>query len=414
MAVQMPLPDTERKPDPTGLPSKRSEKKIMPKPRSRENQGLPLRWRHTHGAYYYNVPPGLEHLWDNKKLFRLGSKLHEAYQAWAKRLGEQANVRTIGDLLDRYAQEVIPTKSPASQASNQNQLKKIREVFGSMPLLPFRPQLVYQYIDARSKKKKDPETGKVTGGKIAAHREIEVLSHAYTKAVEWGYIDKHPFKGEVRLQGEQPRQRYVEDWEVEEILSLTPKRNAGSVRMIQAYVRLKLLTGMAQGDLLRLRLDENIREDGIHNQRHKTKKSMEKWTIYAWSDELREAVQQSLETRPKDSPYLFCNREGRGYVNEDQGRASGWKSMWQRFMDRVLEETKVTEPFTEHDLRAKVGSDASSLEHARSLLAHADTKTTQRVYRRKAEVVEPIRRRPAGAEDSPTKAIDVDLDRREA
>jgi hypothetical protein len=60
-----------------------------------------------------------------------------------------------------------------------------------MPLLPFRPQLVYQYVDARSKKKKDPETGKVTGGKIAAHREIELLSHAYTKAVEWGYIDRH-------------------------------------------------------------------------------------------------------------------------------------------------------------------------------------------------------------------------------
>lgn len=363
----------------------------MPKPRSSQNRGLPVRWRHTHGAYYYSVPPGLEPMWDEKKLFRLGSKLHEAYQVWAARLGVQANIKTIGDLLDRYALEVVPKKAAATRISNQNQLIKIRQVFGSMSLLVFRPQLVYQYVDARSRKKKDPLTGKVTGGKIAAHREIEVLSHAYTKAVEWGYIDKHPFKGEVRLEGEAPRKRYVDDWEVIEALSLKPKRRAGSVLMIQAYLRLKLLTGMAQGDLLRLRMDENIKEDGLHNERHKTKDSTGKRTIYKWTVELREAVKMALDARPKTSLFLFCNRKGEGYVNDELGRASGWKSIWQRYMERVLEETDVKEPFTEHDLRAKVASDAETLEHARGLLAHADSRTTSRVYRRKAEIVEPLK-----------------------
>jgi integrase len=65
--------------------------------------------------------------------------------------------------------------------------------------------------------------------------------------------------------------------------------------------------------------------------------------------------------------------------------------MWQRFMLRVLKETAVSERFTEHDIRAKAGSDAESLERARQLLAHADTKMTQRVYRRKPEVVRPLR-----------------------
>ena len=32
--------------------------------------------------------------------------------------------------------------------------------------------------------------------------------------------------------------------------------------------------------------------------------------------------------------------------------------------------------FTEHDLRAKVASDADSLQHAIELLAHADSRTT--------------------------------------
>ena len=363
----------------------------MPRKRSKENQGLPARWRLAHGAYYYRVPPGLEHLWDSKKMFPLGRKLDQAYKTWADRISRSDNIKTIGQLLDRYALEIIPTKAAASRASNTNQLNMLRKVFGDHPLLPFAPKLVYQYVDKRSVKKKDPITGKVTGGKIAAHREIELLSHAYTKAVEWGFIDRHPFKLEVRLQGEPSRDRYVEDWEVIECLSLSNVRKRGSVLMIQAYLRIKLLTGMAQGDLLRLQ-ERHLKDDGIHNQRHKTASSTGKRTIYEWSPELRAAVKMAQEARPMHiCPWLFCNRYGEGYVNEETGQAPGWKSMWQRFQQRVLKETKVKEHFTEHDLRAKVASDAGSLEHARSLLAHADSRTTDRIYRRKAERVSPLR-----------------------
>jgi integrase len=65
--------------------------------------------------------------------------------------------------------------------------------------------------------------------------------------------------------------------------------------------------------------------------------------------------------------------------------------MWQRFMTRVLKETKVREKSTEYDLRAKYASDAQSLEHARSLLVHADSRITERVYRGKTEHVCRIR-----------------------
>jgi integrase len=65
--------------------------------------------------------------------------------------------------------------------------------------------------------------------------------------------------------------------------------------------------------------------------------------------------------------------------------------MWGRFMERVLAETKVTERFTEHDLRAKCASDAGTLEHARALLSHADDRMTKRAYRRAPERVRPLR-----------------------
>lgn len=359
----------------------------MPRKRLKQNQALPSRWRHTHGAYYYQVPLGQEALWDNKKTFRLGSTLPEAYKEWAARLTTHTKAKTINDLLDRYALEVIPTKAAASQQSNLNQLPMLRKEFGQHTLLPFPPKLVYQYVDKRSVKQTDETTGRTTGGRIAAHREVELLSHAYTKAVEWGYIDKHPFKSEVRLKGEKPRDRYIEDWEVTEMLSLASNRSSGSVSLIQAYIRLKLLTGMAQGDILRL-TEDNLKEDGIHVLRHKTKA---KRTIYQWTPELRQAIDMLKKFRPVQSHNLLCTREGYSYIDTETGKASGWKSMWQRFVKRVLKETKVKQPFTEHDLRAKVASDAKSLDHARSLLSHADSSTTNRIYRRKAEVVKPLR-----------------------
>lgn len=347
----------------------------MPKSRLSENKGLPARWQFNHGAYYYRVPPGFENAWDGKKRFMLGRNLADAYKVYAERVGAKDKANTIGELLDRYVLEVVPRKAAKTQTENFRAIRKLTSVFGKVGLTAIRPQDIYRFVDMRA-------------AKTAGHREVEVLSHAFTKAVEWGYIDRHPFKQEVRLKGSKPRTRYVEDWEVVECLALAPMRKRGSVLAIQAYIRLKLLTGMSQGDLLRLSPSQNFRDDGIHIQRHKTAESSGKRTIYEWSPELRAAVEMAKQARPIHiSPWLFCNRRGQSYVNEKIGEARGWRSMWQRFIARVLKESKVSERFTEHDLRAKAGSDAASLERARAMLSHADARTTQAIYRRKPERV---------------------------
>lgn len=354
----------------------------MPKPRNSENKGLPARWLIHHNAYYYLVPTGFEYMWDGKKKYRLGKTLQEAFKEYASRVNKPNKIRNINQLLDRYVLEVIPAKAAASQVSNYQQIKRLRAVFGDMPLLPFPPKYVYQYVDKHK-------------SKISAKREIATLSHAFTKAVKWGEIDKHPFKGEVRFDGEyseKPRSRYVEDWEIIECLKLPSKTKKGGVAMVQSYIKLKLLTGLGRGDLLRLNPAVNFKEDGIHVQRHKTINSSGKKTIYAWTPALRSAIDEALRVRPVDiSPFLFCTRKGLGYINEETGNPSGWKSLWQRFFARVLKETKITENFTEHDIRAKVASDAESLQHAMELLSHADAAITQRVYRRKATVIQPAK-----------------------
>lgn len=340
----------------------------MPRARNAENKGLLARWKLQHGAYYYRVPPGLEKLWDGKKMFRLGANLAEAYRCWADRIDKPSEAKTIGQLLDRYLLEVVPAKAPKTQTSNRDAVARLRPVFGAMTFAQIKPRMIYAYVDKRVDKAQE-KLQIHRKAKVSGHREIEVLSHAFTKAVEWGYIDKHPFKGEVRLEGEKPRDRYVEDWELIEFLSLPSRRKKGSALAVQAYVRIKMLTGMSQGDLLRLQ-PARFTPEGIPVQRHKTADSSGKRTLYEWSPELRAAIDLAKSVRPVDiAPWLFCTRKGECYVDESNGEARGWRSMWQRYMARALTETDLKERFTEHDLRAKVASDAESLERARALLA---------------------------------------------
>jgi integrase len=131
---------------------------------------------------------------------------------------------------------------------------------------------------------------------------------------------------------------------------------------------------------------------GIVVRPHKTINTRSTARIFEWTPALKLAVEQAKAARPIDfSPWLFCTSKGEGYFNEDSGQASGWDSMWQRFMTRLLKDTDVKERFTEHDLRGKVGSDEISVERASDLLGHASREITKRHCRRKPEVIEPVR-----------------------
>ena len=136
--------------------------------------------------------------------------------------------------------------------------------------------------------------------------------------------------------------------------------------------------------------EASLQKDGIHIMRHKTAESSGKRTNYKWSPDLRAAVDRAKAARPANSQFLFCNRHGAGYINPETDEPAGWKTMWQNFMKRVLSETKVTERFTEHDLRAQCASNAKTLDHARALLSHVDSGTTLKVYRRAPEEVQPL------------------------
>ena len=143
--------------------------------------------------------------------------------------------------------------------------------------------------------------------------------------------------------------------------------------------------------MLRLRMSD-LTDVGIVVRPHKTINTRSTARIFEWTPALKLAVEQAKVARPIDfSPWLFCTSKGEGYFNEDSGQATGWDSMWQRFRTRLLDDTDVKERFTEHPLRGKVGSDEMSVERASDLLGHASREITKRHYRRKPEVIKPVR-----------------------
>lgn len=354
----------------------------MPKLRNRQNRGLPKRWRLKNGAYRYLVPPGMEGQWDGKKEFTLGKTLPEAYRVWADKLGASEDVTTISGLMDRYLLEVVPTKSFKSQESNQLAIRRMKPVFGMMRPNEIQPVHAYKYADLVTK----------AHGKTSAKHDIQCLSHLLTKAVEWGVINRNPILGQVRIKGAHPRDRLVEDWEIDEALSI--QSSYRGVLVANAYIRFKLMTGLRRGDILRLKLS-SIRDDGIHILLNKTKQSTGKRLIIEWDREgdMRALLDEIIRIPPRrigDAP-LFVTRQGKPYT-DNQGRCNAFDSLWQRFMDKVMETTNVSERFQERDLRAKVASDSDSLVEASERLGHADTAITQRVYRRKPVRIQPLKK----------------------
>jgi integrase len=187
-------------------------------------------------------------------------------------------------------------------------------------------------------------------------------------AIRWGAVDDNPcrlVKGNV----EKPRNRYISDDEYIAVYELAPD-------VVQAAMRLALITGLRQGDLLALRL-QNLTDDGLEVETNKTGRRL----LFEWTPDLREAVNQA-KNLPRDvrGMFLLCTKRGRRYTS------SGFQSIWQRVMRNAMERQVISERFTFHDIRAKTGSESKD----DNLLGHRNQRTLSRHYKRKALRVTPL------------------------
>ncbi len=338
---------------------------MSPKKRKPENRGLPERWRFRYNAYYYQVPPGMEQHWDGKREFRLGKTLSEAYKVYADRLETPGSINTMAQLFDRYSLEVTPAKAAPTQKDEFRYIKILREVFGNQIPELITPRDIYLLQDNITKKR----------GATTSNRMLGVLSHVFTKAIEWGAISDHPIVGKVRKNKIVPKRRVPELDEIESALQVAPP-------LIECYVDLKLMTGLRMTDMLSIKLSD-IKSDGVHVTPSKTKHSSGKRLIFEFDHdgELQSLLNKIKNLKkPVGSIWLFCTRKGQPYIKEDKS-CNAFQSMWQRWQNKALEQGLIENKFSEKSVRNRVGSDMRTAEDAAELLAHSSTDTTRKHYR---------------------------------
>lgn len=365
----------------------------MPKKRTKENKNLPPRWRKKNNAYYYRVPVGLEYLWDDKTEFRLGKTLPEAHVAYGERIQNPKPINKISDLMEKYQNTVTATQKTATRKTKEHSYRLMLPVIGHLQPEDITPVVINEIMDKL----------KVKRSQSIARLVYSYLSHLFTKAIDWGIIEIHPMKGRAAKPKANKRTRYVEDWELAEALKVAPDT-------IKAHLYLKMVSGLRRSDVLTIRTDtvfktplhakrlakhpeqitkEDLNDNGLRIQPVKTQDSSGKVNLLQWQPQLISAVKFALSVNPCMNPeYLILTKRCQCYMNLEEGTASGFDSLWQRWQDKAIKQTQLTEKFQEKDIRAKVASDLD-LPHASKLLGHTTEQITETVYRRKGEMVEP-------------------------
>lgn len=306
---------------------------------------LPRRMYFHHGAYSFRTPDG--------KRIHLGRELPVAMRAYADLVQPSIGRQNIGAIMDAYLREKVPDKKPRTQADYIDAIARLRPVFGAMWPEDLRPKHVYQYLRERS-------------AKTRANREVAVLSNVMQQAIEMGLVDANPCR-QVRRNPERPREREVLDAEVAGFMAHTPG-------WLDAYIAIKSLTGLRQGDMLRLTLFA-ARDDGLYIETGKRGKRL----LFAWSPSLTAAWAEAkaLRRRPSESRLFPIS-------------ASGLKTTWNRAMHAWQPEDAAAR-FAENDLRAKVAGQAIDKGmDAASMLGHSTDAVTRRHYIRGTRKVLPL------------------------
>lgn len=321
-------------------------------------------------GYYYNGRDG-----DGKrKEIPLGTDLAEAKRKWAELEGRLVDSPTqiMAHVFDRYEREIIPMKAPKTQKDNLTCLRRLRKSFDTAPIDALTPQQIAKYRDART-------------AKVAANRELSILSSVFNFAREWGYTTKeNPLRG-LRRNKETPRDYYVEKdvWDAVYACACEELKDA----MDLAY-----LTGQRPGDVRKLMMSD-IQDNALFVAQNKTGKKLRimLYDMEGNQTELARVIDR-IRARPRQvkSMFLLSTRAGQPLSHNmitfrfNAARAAAAKKSERTLAEKIMK-------FQFRDIRALASTDISDLEKASKLLGHTRQEMTKRVYRRKPEKVMPTR-----------------------
>ena len=332
----------------------------MARPRSKHT-GLPSYcYRDAkNGKLFMLHPAGVDANGKPKFRRKTYADLDALLSAWRTTWGEagREGATTVGDLLDGMLSVTVGRVKDSDLAQStatdyQRRIANLRPIWAKVRIEDVDVPMLYRWRDARGQ-----------NGKTQANRERTCLYEAFKLAVNTGVLKDNPVRFLDPFK-EKPRTRYVTDAEFNLVY-------AQATPIVRAAMLLAAVTGLRQGDLLRVRRSD-FGDDGLTVGTSKTGAGL----VIGWSDGLRRAVVEAVGTRDFIPLVLLSTEDGKPYTG------SGFRTLWHRARARALEQAKkdgvVLRTFTFNDLRAKAGSDGRDW----NLLGHMDRRTFERIYNR--------------------------------
>jgi integrase len=244
--------------------------------------------------------------------------MSEVWRAYEEAVGDDR--QTVGWLLGLYKNsDRFGELSAKSQKEYASAIEKLtgapvgNDRFGSVRLDQVDKRSIRSYLDTYP-------------SPVAANRHIAVLKSAWNWVLERHEVPDNPCIG-VKLNREQPRERYVTDDEYERVLRMAPPP-------IQQMMELAYLLRARLSEVLNLRVDDVLQD---HVRLTRLKGSEGELTML--SKRLRAAV---------------SDVRGDTYVVHRYSQ-SAFRSAWRR-LQAAMRKADI-EPFAFHDLKAKGVSD---------------------------------------------------------
>jgi integrase len=151
-----------------------------------------------------------------------------------------AKRHTISDLLSRYRQDVFPQKRSSTVYNQVYHLQWWEAWIGHYALSEITPALIVEYRDKLARTRKNS----------TVRRYLAVLSHAFSLAVEWQWVNENPVSKVRKPKEPRGRVRFLTEDERERLLAACKEsRN----RYMYLIVVLAISTGARRGELLSLR-----------------------------------------------------------------------------------------------------------------------------------------------------------------
>lgn len=257
-----------------------------------------------------------------RKREKIGTSRTLAEQVLAKRrvqvaenkfldIKEQSKT-TLSELIEVYLR-LHSKVAKRSWKSDERRSRILLKFFGDRPLYEITPFLVTSFKEKRTK---DIVTVKKINGKevprfvssATVNRELALLKHMFTKAIEWGKAEDNPVKKVKLYKENNVIVRYLEKDQMNKLID-------NATAHLRPILIVALNTGMRKGEILGLKwTDLDFKNNLIFVRQSKSGEGR----AVPMTEPVKKALGDMLlnvrtARKHPESPFVFCNDQGKPY-----------------------------------------------------------------------------------------------------